>query len=381
MNNNSSAQDRPPSQLREDLASLIEQAIKAPAAIASPARDAPHEPHTAPAAPAAPAGLAEALPNRLIAELSAAQEQMRAEPPLMLEAATAVPAPSAVTPATAPAPAAVAPAPAADAPTVAAPAPASLPDASGHADKPMAATVVPAPGAAGMLRDWRCRYQALLSLVHRRIFDRRIERLLFFKTPAPGSPLETHADGQKRFRYQGPIPEIVLGWALSALPADLKRYAFVDFEAGNGRTLLLAARKNFEHAIGYTHDSESSAMLEMNLAQYSRSYMSCRDVRALREDRDGVPIPMQPAVLFFPHSLSPANLANVLGHLTASLRLNPRPVYLIFENAGPECELEQIRLFRKVPLPILNRIKAILLSPANIAVYKSLNCGNGRRAA
>ena len=76
---------------------------------------------------------------------------------------------------------------------------------------------------------------------------------------------------------------MVLGWALSALPADLKRYAFVDFEAGNGRTLLLAARRNFEHAIGYTHDSESSAMLEMNLAQYSRSYMSCRDVRALRE--------------------------------------------------------------------------------------------------
>jgi hypothetical protein len=238
----------------------------------------------------------------------------------------------------------------------------------------MAATVVPAPGAAGMLRDWRCRYQALLSLVHRRIFDRRIERLLFFKTPAMGSPLETQADGQKRFRYQGPIPEIVLGWALSALPADLKRYAFVDFEAGNGRTLLLAARKNFEHAIGYTHDSESGAMLEMNLAQYSRSYMSCRDVRALREDRDGVPIPMQPAVLFFPHSLSPANLGNVLSHLTASLRLNPRPVYLIFENAGPEHELEQIRLFRKVPLPILNRIKATLLSPANIAVYKSMNC-------
>ena len=164
----------------------------------------------------------------------------------------------------------------------------------------------------------------------------------FFKTPAPGSPLETHADGQKRFRYQGPIPEIVLGWALSALPADLKRYAFVDFEAGNGRTLLLAARKNFEHAIGYTHDSESSAMLEMNLAQYSRSCVSCRDVRALREDRDGVPISMQPAVLFFPHSLSPANLANVLGHLTASLRLNPRPVYLIFENAGPKCEGGQV---------------------------------------
>lgn len=281
---------------------------------------APHE------ARGAASALAEApLPDRLIEELSAAQEQMRAEPPL--------------------------------APT-----------------KPTA-TVVPAQGMRDILRSWHSRYQALLAAVHRHIFDRRIEQLLFFKTATPHSSLETRANGQRQFRYRGPIPEKVLGWALAGLPADLKRYAFVDFEAGNGRTLLLAARRNFEHAIGYTHGNEACAMLEMNLAQYSRSYMSCRDVRALRGDRDGIYIPLQPAVLFFPSSMILAEIGIVLSHLSASIRLNQRRVYLIFENSGPERGLEQIRFFRKVPLPFLNRIKAKLFSPASVAIYKTHNCG------
>ncbi len=395
MNNKSSARDRPLPQMRDDLASLIEQAIKAPSRAGAAAADAPRGdrgalgepaealpqrlieelsapqeayagasgsaealPHrliaelsTPQEAHAGAGGPAEALPNRLIEELSAAQEQLRAEPPRE--------------PGREPEPPAAAPAPA----------PASQPDPFEEANEPATETVVHAPGIAGTFRSLRGRYLALVSLVHRRVFDRRIEQLLFFKTAGPSSWLENGADGQKKFVYRGPIPEVVLGWALSALPTDLKRYAFVDFEAGNGRTLLLAARRNFEHAIGYTHDGETCAMLEMNLAQYSRSYMSCRDVRALRGDRDGIPIPMQPAVLFFPYSLSRHHLSIVLSHLSASIRLNPRSIYLIFENSGPERGLEQMTLFRKVPLPPVNRVRARLFSPANIAVYRSLNTG------
>ncbi|MGO9986969.1 MAG: hypothetical protein ACLPIX_22515 [Rhodomicrobium sp.] len=224
-------------------------------------------------------------------------------------------------------------------------------------------------------QDWQRRYFILLSHLHRNVFDRGIERLLFIKTPGH----QTHSDvqpgdgGRKTFRYRGPIPGKALDWALSALPADLKRYAFADFRAGNGRTLLLAARRNFEHALGYAFDTESCEVLELNLAQYSRSYMRCRDVRALRGDRDGIAIPPQPAVLFFPDCLSASHLGIVLSHVAASLKTAPRPVYLVFENSGRECSLDQMRIFEKVPLPILSRVKAYLFSPAKIAVYKSLN--------
>jgi hypothetical protein len=223
-------------------------------------------------------------------------------------------------------------------------------------------------------RDWRRRYLALLSLVHRHVFDRRSEQLLFSKTP----PLlvyqvtETETGPLKTFIYEGPIPRKVLNWALSALPSDLKRYAFVDFRAGHGRTLLLAARRNFEYAAGYAFDSERCDELELNLAQYPRSYLGCRDLRAVRGDRNGVVIPQQPAVLFFPDNLIASHLDIILSYVSASYRLNPRPLYLIFENTGRERGLDQMEIFEKVPLPILNRIKVFFFSPARVAVYRSV---------
>ncbi len=223
------------------------------------------------------------------------------------------------------------------------------------------------------MRDWNGRCLALLSHIHRHVFDRRTERLLFCKTPLLEvyHVEDTEKGLEKSFFYQGPIPKKLLDWALSALPQDLKRYAFVDFRAGNGRTLLLAARRNFEYAAGYAFDMEGSETLEMNLAQYPRSYLACRDVRALRGDRDGVLVPSQPSVLFFPDSLSAGHLDVILTYVTTSLRLDPRPIYLIFENAGRERSREQMSLFENVPLPLLNRAKAFLFAPVSIAVYRS----------
>ena len=222
-------------------------------------------------------------------------------------------------------------------------------------------------------KEWNRRRLALLSVIHRHVFDKSTEQLLFCKTP----PLVVHhieetEDGlRKTFFYDGPIPKKLLDWALSALPPDLKRYAFVDFRAGNGRTLLLAARRNFEYAAGYAFDAENTETLEMNLAQYPRSYLTCRDVRALRGDRDGVVIPSQPAVLFFPDSLSAGHLDIILTYVAASLRLDPRPLYLIFENAGRESGKEQMSLFENAPLSLFNKAKAFLFAPASIAVYRS----------
>jgi hypothetical protein len=223
------------------------------------------------------------------------------------------------------------------------------------------------------LRDWRRRRLALLSVVHRHVFDRNAERLLFCKSP----PLEvyrveeTEAGPETSYVYRGPIPKKLLEWTLSALPEDLKRYAFVDFRAGNGRTLLLAARRNFEYAAGYAFDDDGSETLEMNLAQYPRSYLSCRDVRALRADRDGIVIPPQPAVLFFPDNLSATHLDIILSYVLGSFRLDPRDIYLIFENAGRERGRAGMEIFERAPIPVLNRAKALLFGPVEVAVYRS----------
>lgn len=228
------------------------------------------------------------------------------------------------------------------------------------------------------LSDWRRRRLALLSLAHRHIFDRRIEALLFSKTPTSRlyNIQETERGKEKTFVYRGPMPSKVLEWALSALPSDLKHYAFVDFWADHGRTLLLATRRNFEYAAGYAFSQESRELLEMNLAQYPRSYMSCRDVRALRGDREGVVIPPQPAVLFLPDSLSRPHRDIILSHIAASYRLDPRPIYLIVENFGRDRTIDHMDMFERAPLPILNRLKVALFSTGGIAIFRSLVTGS-----
>jgi hypothetical protein len=240
----------------------------------------------------------------------------------------------------------------------------------------LAKTVLDASNALSRrvrIRDWRRRRLALLSVVHRRVFDRSAEQLLFCKSePLEVYRVEDTEDGpEKHYVYKGPIPKKLLEWALSALPDDLKRYAFVDFRAGNGRTMLLAARRNFEFAAGYAFDAEGAETLEMNLAQYPRSYLSCRDVRALRADRDGLVIPPQPAVLFFPDSLSSAHLDIVLSYVLGSFRLEPRPIYLIFENAGRELGNESMEIFERAWPTMFTQAKALLLAPIEVAVYRS----------
>lgn len=322
------------------------------------------------------------LPEKLIEELKTAQEKLQSEPPpesplaleepLLLETLQQPAAPP-----DAPAAeetAALELSPADEIPVQEDIARPSQFEGAGIAHRAKAALVMPGGLSRRMRwRDWRRRRLALLSVVHRRVFDRKTEELLFCKTPALQvySLKETQEGPEKTFVYEGPIPKKLLDWALSAAPQDLKRYAFVDFRAGNGRTLLLAARRNFEYAAGYAFDAASAEMLEMNLAQYPRSYLSCRDVRALRADRDGVLIPPQPAVLFFPDSLSDRHLDVILNYVLASFRLEPRPITLIFENAGRERGNESMTIFERAPMPLINRAKAFLFGPVKIAVYRS----------
>jgi hypothetical protein len=183
--------------------------------------------------------------------------------------------------------------------------------------------------------EWRRRHLVLITLAHWHVFDRRVERLLFNKTPPPlKSRTEEVAQAPRQaFIYEGPFPRLALQWAISALPADLRRFAFIDFQAGNGRVLLIASAWSFEYAAGYAFSAQSHQDLELNIAQYPRSYMRCRDVRALRGDLEGVAIPAQPAVLFIPDALRGRRLEIAIDHLSASWRLNPRPLYLIFENS------------------------------------------------
>jgi hypothetical protein len=213
-------------------------------------------------------------------------------------------------------------------------------------------------------------YRKMLTFAHVRVFDRKLEPLFFIPTQAPGRQLVVASRGQvSPSAYEGPTPQLVFDWALAGLPQDLREFAFVDFRAGRGRAVMLAARRNFEKVIGYEFDDQTYDDLAMNVAQFPRSQMVCRNVECHRGDRVGVSIPDQPAVLFFSNAHRDELLPVVLNYAATSHQRNPRSIYLVLLNPGKALPAGTEDVFKSVPWPLIDRVKLALLSPVQVAVY------------
>lgn len=222
------------------------------------------------------------------------------------------------------------------------------------------------------------RYLSALAPIHNLLFDRRFEKLLFKPSEIGKLANGLDADEQtpdtvrQHVSYDGPIHNQVFRWVLSALPNDLREYAFVDFRAGRGRTLLYAAMHEFDQVVGFEYEDLLHDDALMNVAQFPRSLMKCRNVTCRRGDLDGITIPDQPAVLFFPNAFRERFMALIMNHVSASYRLNPRRIYVIMENPGADSLTGQEDIFYELKLPVSLKMKLNLLSPVNIKIYRSL---------
>jgi hypothetical protein len=92
----------------------------------------------------------------------------------------------------------------------------------------------------------------------------------------------------------------------------------------------------------------------------------------VRADIEGVSVPEQPCVLFFPDCVRERHLSTILNHVASSFRLNPRPLYLIFDNAPKGFRPEQQDIFERVPMPLSSVLKLALLSPSRTRIFRSV---------
>ncbi|RIA56791.1 hypothetical protein BXY53_1901 [Dichotomicrobium thermohalophilum] len=213
-------------------------------------------------------------------------------------------------------------------------------------------------------------YLRMLAPAHMLYRDRHVEKLLF--KPTAENPFKTlrHADAETV--YDGPTPGQVFDWVIQDLDVTLRECAFLDFRAGNARTLLYAAMHDFERVIGYEYTEAAYDDAQLNVSQFPRTYMKCRDVEVRRGDRGDIVIPDQPLVLFFPNAAKERFLSLMLDHVSASYRANPRRIYVLMENAGETGAEGCEDIFEEIKLPVATRLKLKLFSPVDIRVYRSL---------
>jgi hypothetical protein len=218
-------------------------------------------------------------------------------------------------------------------------------------------------------KEIRRRYGKALALVHGRLLDRRLEQHFFI----PSLSAERFAPAAERaILYEGPVPAIAFNWVMSALPQDLREYAFVDFRAGLGRAMLLASHRRFERIIGYEYNGPGYDDLQMNIAQFPRSKMLCRDVQCHRGDRTGVSIPDQPCVLYIANAWREEFLGGIMTYLCDSYRHKPRRLFLILENVDEKLALPKSDIFYRLELPLAEKLKLRLFSPMDFQVYRTL---------
>ncbi|MGI9384393.1 MAG: class I SAM-dependent methyltransferase [Methyloligellaceae bacterium] len=217
-------------------------------------------------------------------------------------------------------------------------------------------------------------YRRFQIFMHRVLFDRTVENLLFAssKDRVPLNQLHIRSLTRLSGRDYRPTPRLVFEWAMEALPEPVKRFAFVDFGAGVGRVLMLASHWEFEKIIGVEFAQELHDDCLMNIAQYPRSRMKCRDVTCILEDATHFDIPDQDCVLYFFNPFGENVLREVMARVARSYDRNPRRIYVISVDLAATSTIEEWRIFERIPIERQLRLKIRTFSPYTIAVYRSI---------
>jgi hypothetical protein len=217
-------------------------------------------------------------------------------------------------------------------------------------------------------------YRRYLHLLHGRVFDARIEPLFFAPTKDAVALTGLHIKGPQASHGHDyrPSPCALFEWSLAAIDYDLSRLTFVDYGAGKGRVLLLASEHPFAAVAGVEFAEELHDDAVMNIRQYPRSRMKCREVEVMLDDAAAVGPPDGETVFYFFNPFSREMFAEVLSGIIFSYRRKPRRLYLILIDPVATDLVEESGVFQRIELPPAERIKARLLSPYEIAVYRSL---------
>jgi SAM-dependent methyltransferase len=178
-----------------------------------------------------------------------------------------------------------------------------------------------------------------------RAFDeeRGIETTDWVRVPA----LDTDSPNRElAVRYQ-PSSVDEVEHLLSKLPVDPAGFTFVDFGAGKGRVLLLAAERGFERVIGVEFSASLVEVAQKNVASLGER---AGRVSVVHMDATEFDPPPDPLVLYFFNPFQPPVLRQVLSRIRRSLDASPRPAYVVL--TGPPASAAVVEELAFEPLDV-----------------------------
>ncbi len=221
-------------------------------------------------------------------------------------------------------------------------------------------------------------YKRFLHLAQEIGYDRPVEKLFFVPTKGYVCLDKLTIDSPNRIfgHDYHPIHRLSFNWAMAQIPDRLSGFTFVDFGAGKGRALLLAAQHPFHRIIGVEFAAELHDDATMNIAQFPRSLMKCRDIDCLLMDAADFPIPESKGVFLFNDSFDQNVLETILARITSSYRANPRRIYLVFVRPLKARVLDHLMERAVIFEPIYHskseKLRMQILSPEQVQIFRTL---------
>ncbi len=217
-------------------------------------------------------------------------------------------------------------------------------------------------------------YRQFLLLVHRHGPDRAIEQNCFVPTSEqiPLSILRVPHQLRRSGHDYRPTPRLVFHWAMEMLPEPVRRQEFVDYGAGRGRVLLMASNYPFEKVTGAEIAEELANDCLLNIAQYPRSLMKCRDVNCEHTSALRLPVPDGETIFFLNNPFNPSMFQRVIGQIVRSYKQNPRLLYVASIDMDADGVFEDTGVFERIPMSWPQRTKIAVFSPYSIALYRTI---------
>lgn len=218
-------------------------------------------------------------------------------------------------------------------------------------------------------------YTEYLLWLHERVLDPPTETLFFVPTKdrVALDGLTVRGGNKQHGHAYRPTPCRLFNWTLAAINYDLSRLTFVDHGAGKGRVLLLASEYPFARIGGIEFAEELHDNATMNIAQYPRSRMKCRNVECILEDASEVGPPEGESVHYFFNPFAREVFAEVLANIVGSYRQRPRRLYLILVDPQNVTDMiDNSGVFQRLELPLPQRLRVKTFSPYEVALYRSL---------
>ena len=135
---------------------------------------------------------------------------------------------------------------------------------------------------------------------------------------------------------------------LHRIPARLEQFVFVDFGAGKGKALLIAALFPFRKVIGVEFSEELVNIARANVLSFRGAARACGEIELAHTDAAQFTIPGDPAVLYFYNPFREPVMRQVLSNVEQSLQQNPRLLFIVYVNPELADLIEKMRIFRKI---------------------------------